>query len=316
MKTSESLEALRRANPRANAALGDSVAATAEAVRRQVSGGAVRQTRPRRTSVRRRRVGVAAVGASLVAVAVTAAVLTGGSPGGEDAVAAITRAATVTAASAERSGRAVVRITHDGTPWAGSTIRWHDDDLAVFQDSPTRSGKAGSPLLLVDGMMYGIDPRDGVWVVLGSPKSIDAGSGTTPGEYLAAVREDVGGGTLHRLTTAMSGLTTSSRAGGSTVYSGTVPAALVAREAGFKEGRPIRLLPFGYVAHGEAADPSAPLEATVTIGADGIVREVSVSWGADGSAWRYSVAYDGLGRTAPLTRPANARPLRERRAGS
>ncbi|NUT56535.1 MAG: hypothetical protein HOQ03_11220 [Thermoleophilia bacterium] len=35
-------------------------------------------------------------------------------------------------------------------------------------------------------------------------ESIDPGSGTTPAEYLVAVREDVGGATLRRLTWAYS----------------------------------------------------------------------------------------------------------------
>jgi hypothetical protein len=72
------------------------------------------------------------------------------------------------AAAAERSGTAVVRITHDHRAWAGTTIRWHDQDLAVSQDAPRRPGRAGSELLVVDGTMYGIDP-DGRWVVLGDP---------------------------------------------------------------------------------------------------------------------------------------------------
>ena len=57
--------------------------------------------------------------------------------------------------------------------------------------------------------MYGNDPADGGWVEMGSPKSVDPDSGTTPDEYLAAVREDVGGVTLRRITDGMSGLTAS-----------------------------------------------------------------------------------------------------------
>ena len=61
--------------------------------------------------------------------------------------------------------------------------------------------------------------------------------------------------TLRRITGGMNGLTTRRLDDGSTVYSGTVAAGLIARETGFKEGQPIRVLPFGYVAHDEAADP-------------------------------------------------------------
>ena len=127
--------------------------------------------------------------------------------------------------------------------------------MAPPRDVPKRPGKAGSRFLLVDGTMYGVDPDDGGWVVLGSPDSIDPDSGTTPDEYLAAVREDVGGATLRRITDGMTGLTTRQLDDGSTVYSGTVAAGLIARETGFKEGESIRVLPFGYVAHDEAAIP-------------------------------------------------------------
>jgi hypothetical protein len=46
---------------------------------------------------------------------------------------------------------------------------------------------------VVDGVLYGISPIDGRWVRLGSPERIDPRTGTTPDEYLDAVREDVGG---------------------------------------------------------------------------------------------------------------------------
>jgi hypothetical protein len=85
----------------------------------------------------------------------------------------------------------------------------------------------------------------------------DPGTGTTPTEYLDAVREDVGGTTLRRITDAMScGLTTTPRADDSTVYGGAVAAGVIARDTDFKEGQARRVLPFGYVAHDEAADPA------------------------------------------------------------
>jgi hypothetical protein len=158
--------------------------------------------------------------------------------------------------------------------------------------------------------MYGLDPEDGGWVVLGSPDGFDPDSGTTPDEYLAAVQEDVGGATLRRITDGMTGLTTRRLDDGSTVYSGTVAAGLIARETGFKEGQSLRVLPFGYVAHDEAANPAAPLQAAVTVGADGIFREIAVTWGAGASQWVYKVTYSGLGTTPAPTAPANAEPLR------
>lgn len=307
---SESLRALHRANPRTRTGFQASVDAAAEAVRaRIVSNGTPENAH--RSRPRRRLMGVSLAGAGLAAAA-AAAFLTLGSPGGgsgvENAAAAVRKAATVSAASAERSGIAVVRITHSGELWAGRAVRWHDGDLALSNQDPGRQGKAGSGMLLVGGTMFGIDPRDGGWVELGPPDSIDPGSGTTPAEYLTAVREDVGGETLRRITDAVTGPTKRRLGDGSTVYSGSVAAGLIARKTSFKEGQAIRVLPFGYVAHDEAANPATLLETAVTVGPDGLVREIAVTWGS----WRYTVKYSSLGTAPALVAPANARPLRER----
>jgi hypothetical protein len=292
---SESIEALRRANPRASAGFSELVEAAAQVVRAQ---SVATEPRVARLSSRRRLVRLSAAGTAVAVAAAVAVFLTVGGPasgpGVENATAAVKNAATLSAASAERSGTAVVRITHDGELWASSTIRWHDDDLAV-----------GSEQLVVGGTFYGIDPRDGGWIDEGSPTSIDPDSGTTPAEYLAAVREDVGGSTLSRITEGMTGLTTRRLDDGSIVYSGAVAAGLIARETGFKEGQPIRVLPFGYVAHDEAADPASSLETAVTVGVDGIVREIAATWGT----WSYTVAYSELGTTPALVAPKNARSL-------
>jgi hypothetical protein len=303
MSTSESLEALRRSNPRSTAGFAQSV----NAVRAQI---AITEAAPRQPA-RRRRAGLvrlAAVGVALtVAVGVAAVTVRspGGGPGVEDAAAVVRKAATVTAAAAERSGTAVVRITHDGELWAGSTIRWHGDDLSVRSDEPDRAGKVGRKLLVVGGTVYGRDPGTGEWWAQGSPANIDPESGTTPAEYLAAVREDVGGVTLSRLARSVTGFSTSRVDGGSTVYRGKVAAGSVARETGFKEGQAIRVFPFGYVAHDEAADPDALLDTALTVGADGVVREIALSWGA----WTYTVSYTRLGSTAAPVAPKNARDL-------
>jgi hypothetical protein len=308
MSMPESFEALRRANPRGKAGSAQEVEAAAGAVHAAIATAAA-PVQPR-SRPRRRLVGISAAGATLAAAAAVVAFFTVGSPGVETADAAFKRAATVTAASAERSGTAVVRINHNGKVWAGSTISWHGEDMAVSQDAPDRFGKIGSTTLVVDGVMYGIE--DGRWTELGSTKSIDPDSGTTPDETLAAVREDVGGATLRRITRGMTGLTTRELADGSTVYSGSVAAGLIARESGFKEGQAIRVFPFGYVAHDQAADPTALLDTAVTVGPEGIVRELAVTWGT----WTYTVTYRKLGATGALQAPQNpARPLRERLRG-
>lgn len=326
MNTTESFEALRRANPRARTGFAEAVETTVDMVHARVVTAVAADagmepvarapgaghSRPRRGLVR-----AGAVGASLAVAAAMAAVLAVGSPVGgpevANAAAAVRKAATVTAASAGDSGTAVLRITRNGELWAGTTVRWHDGDVSIARDGSRRPGKAGSRFLVVDGTLYGVDPADGGWVVLGNPERLDPDSGTTPGEYLAAVRADVGGATLRRITDAMTGLTTRRLGDGSAVYRGTVAAGAIARESAVKEGRPVRVLPFGHVAHDDAADPAAPLDTEVTVAADGIIRELTVSWGAGATAWTYRLAYRDLGETPDLVAPADARPLRRPR---
>ena len=298
-----SLEALRRANPRSRPWFAEAVEAAAVATAAITATPAPTRARPRRPYGR---IALAASLAAATAVAIAVVAGSSSGPGVESASAAVKKAATLTAASAEQSGTAVVRMTHDGEAWAGSTITWNGDDLSVRQDMPERAGRPGSRMLLVGGTVYGIDPEEGGWVELGPPSSIDADSGTTPAEYLAATHDDVNGTTLRRITDGMSGLTMTELADGSRVYRGTVPAAAVAPETGFKEGETIRVLPFGYVANGAAKDPSTPLDAAVTVGADGIVRSISVRWGT----WTYDVAYSELGSTPAPSAPANAKPLK------
>ena len=302
----ESLHALRRANPRGGDGFNELVESVSATVRERIaSGAAPRISRPRH---RLRRVSLA--GAALAAVASVVALSTVGWPGGnggvQNAAAAVRKAATLTSASAERSGIAVVGVTHDDQLWAGATLRWHGDDLSVSQDTPGRDGRPGSALLVVRGTMYGVE--DGQWFVLGPSNSVDPDSGTTPDEYLLGVRKDLGGATLRRVVDGMTGLTTNQRADGSVVYRGLVPAGVIASETGFKEGHSIRVLPFGYVAHGAAVDPSAPLDVAVTV-RDGVVRELAVSWAP---GWTYTVAYSGLGATSAPEAPANAKPPKRR----
>ena len=306
MSMPESFEALRRANPRTEAGFAESVEATAGAVRDVIA--TARDSAPSQSRPGRRLLGLSAAGGVVAAAIAVIAFVTVGSSGVQSASAAFAKATALTAASAERSGTAEIRMTHDGEVWAERTIRWNGDDLALSGDSRWRLRRPGTDMLVVDGLMYGIDV-DGKWVVLGSPKSIDPESGTTPDEYLAAVRQDVGGATLRRITNGMTGLTTRTLEDGSTVYSGAVAAGLIARESGFKEGEAIRVLPFGYVAHDEAADPANALQANVTVGPEGVVREIAVTWGT----WMYTVTYSKLGETAAPKEPANPRNLLQER---
>ena len=92
------------------------------------------------------------------------------------------------------------------------------------------------------------------------------------------------------------------RADGTTIYTGREAAGVLTRNP--DTGERIRVLPFGFVAQGKAADPAALLNVALTVGADGIIQRIAVDWGTGASAWTFTVAYSHLGRTAPLAAPA------------
>ena len=288
MSTPESILALRRANPRNGAGFAESVEAAARVVRTEVAGAVGVTASPRRS--RRRVVGLSAVGVAAAAAIALVAYSTIGSSGVPDARAAFKHAAALTAASARQSGTAVVRISRDGSPWAGTTIRWNGKDFSLDNQLPGQNGRP-ERLRVVDGAVITID--NGHWFMVGEQRKPYPGGGAPSGDFLSGVREAVGGETLRRITESMSGLTTRTLADGSTQYAGSVPAEVFGSQSESKVGQTIRVLPFGFVVHDDAANPAAPLDTSVTVGPDGIVREIVVDW----DTWVFDVTYSDFGAT-------------------
>jgi hypothetical protein len=308
MNGTDSLDALRRANPRHKPGFARmAVDLTRAAGNPRLPMVDLSRGRPPRLPRGRRlrpAIGVPAAAALIPLVVATVLVL--GSPNGSQRVspaAAIEQAVSVSAGAAEQSGTVAIEVTQDGNPWGARTVRWNGPDLSITSEDPGRVGRAD--LIVVDGILYGPNPEaeDG-WLELGSPASIDPDSGTTPDEYLAAVRADAGGDTFRRITEAMTDLTASPGDNGSVVYSGNVPAEVLAPETGTKEGMPIRVLPYGYVAHDDASNPAAPVEMRITVGADDAIQEIHATWGG-ASSWSYRLSFSGLGSTPAPTVPDN-----------
>ena len=307
MSTSKPFQAMRRANPRTKPGFAGSVEATRDAVRAQIATEVVdlpepepsrRRLVPRGALLRVSVGGLALAGAGLVAFVIFGS---SGGAGVPDAGAAVRKAASLTAASAESSGTAVIRVKHNSELRSGSTIRWHDGNLAVSNDGPG-PGRPGSAFLVVDGVLYTADADDDGWVVLGAPEKI-TGDAPTTRDDIAAVRDDIGGANLRRMIDGLTDLTTTKLKDGSTVYRGTLPGSRASRD----DAKRTSVLPFDYEAEGETADPSAPLDVAITVGPDGLVREDVVQWGTGGSVWTYAVTYTRLGKTSALPAPTNAR---------
>jgi hypothetical protein len=94
MNTSQSIEALQRTNPRGKEGFAESVEAAADAVRTRVATPAA--VSERRTSFPRRRFMGVVCAALVLATAAVTALWAIGSPGAEDATAAVKKAATLT----------------------------------------------------------------------------------------------------------------------------------------------------------------------------------------------------------------------------
>ncbi|HKA84515.1 MAG TPA: hypothetical protein VKD21_11660 [Acidimicrobiales bacterium] len=312
MNGTDSLDALRRANPRHKPGFAqEATELTRHAGNPRPPTVDLARGRPLRLPrAWRLRPAIGVPAAAAVIAMVVATVLVLGSPNGSPQVspaAAIEQAVTVSAQAAEQSGTASIEVTEDGNAWGARTVRWNGSDISVTNEDPGRAGRAD--LLVVDGTLYGPDPEsEGGWFELGSPANIDPDSGTTPDEYLAAVRADAGGDTFRRITGAMTGLATSPGDDGSVVYSGTVPAGVLAPETGTKDGEPIRVLPYGYVAHDDASRPDAPVVVRITVGADEAIQEIHATWGG-ASSWSYRISFSDLGSTPAPTVPDNVRSL-------
>ena len=217
MTPTHSLDALRRANPchRPDFAenIGDLTRKAATLTSLETSETTEsRGPSPKPAFRRWPAIGIPAV-ATVVALVVTFIAV--GSPVGPLAVSpaeAMQQAVIASASAAESSGTVVLEITQNGDLWVGRTLRWNGTDLSISPNETSPAGKGG--LLVVDGIMYGPNPEvaDG-WIEMGSPDSVDPDSGTTPGEYLAAIGEDVGGATMQRITGEMTDVTTQSDRG-------------------------------------------------------------------------------------------------------
>ena len=150
-------------------------------------------------------------------------------------------------------------------------------------------------LLFVDRLLF--TKADGRWTI------VDKGglSGYIYQRYVGPALQSMSPSMFRRITRGMQDLKIHRGRDGATVYTGREAAGVLTRDPG--TGERIRVLPFGFIAHGKAANPASLLNVALTVGSDGIIRRIAVDWGAGTSAWTYTVAYSNMGRTAPITAP-------------
>jgi hypothetical protein len=335
-RTADALEMLRQSNPRNNPGFSD-LLSEHDGIKEQikadgwVEAGSSAEARPALTSSgsrathssarpRRRTLGLSATALVVVAAGVVAAfMLLGG--GNADltvtpalAAEAVKKAAVDTSAAAE-SGTIDTVLLIDGEAQVANTVSWNGDDLSlVVQNDEQRQ------LRYVDGLYYetygysvGVAPGDkahlGEWIHC---TDYDNGGGGTPGvraneeanptQWLAAARTDLAGSGLVALVTGASGYTQSANADGSTTYAGTTTVAAIESQDWSLNGLPMASQPSFKV-----LDTSTPVAMRVTVGAEGLIRELKLDWTLDlpgeASVWSYKSTYSELGSAPAIEAP-------------
>jgi len=255
---------------------------------------------------RRPRRGFALASAVVAAVALVALITTlwpatGG--GVQNAYAAVERAGTATAAAARRSGTVIVLITHDGRTWASESVRWNGGSASV---SGTGVGSPGD-LLFVDGVLF--TRTDGGWTIVNK----DGLSSYMVQRYVGPALKGMSSSTFRRIVGGIHDLRIQHGQDGTTIYSGREAAAVITSDP--HTGERIRVLPFGFVAHGAAANPASILDISLTVGSDGIIQRIVATWGTGASAWGFTVEYAHLGATPAITAPNGLHTLTHLKAG-
>jgi hypothetical protein len=233
-----------------------------------------------------------------------------GGGGPQDAYAAVRQAASLTATAAEQSGVATTSLTQNGSPVLTSTFSWNGSDLSLVTDS-----NGSDEIRYVDGIVYERATADGQWQKLGSvdlqpvqgshgledgPQSALGnawGAIGRAGQVRQQIFRDLGGlsgKAAQMVGSVLKGLTQVENADGSRTYSGPGWAAELLHEFGFPSS--VRLA---------GADTDTPMTVQLTVGTDGIIRELKGTFGAN-NEWTYVAEYTQLGSAPTVTAPQGA----------
>ena len=314
MRTDTSLHALRDASPRNQPGFDDWIDSF-DALRTQIPATPVPAQRPlpKPYSRHRRVVGLAVTVVAAVAVvgAVVGLALTAASPPSADAAARRALAAT----AAAPSGTMTTTVLHAGVTHTIDAARWNGSDIAFSPGiGPIRQ------LLLIGGGLY-VQTSAGTW--LHYAKASDVGPKPLGG-LVQLAHDNIEGTSPQQILALAIHVQKTARSDGTTVYTGTIPSssldpglvpgndAITSMILGaqkrtdmiFGAGRNEGDAPGGY---------QNDLQLQMSVGGDGLVKEVSVSFQRQGTGspavdgtYRWSVTYSQLGSTPPITAPASS----------
>jgi hypothetical protein len=231
---------------------------------------------------------VAAVAAGAAAIVLGLA-LTAASPLSADAAAKKALAATAAASSGTITGT----VTHDGSAYTLDTTQWNGDSITVTRGDRTDLGP-NQAVKLIDGGAY-VQQADGSWLHYAS----ESGVGPKVGPQVELAHNNVAGTTGDQILSLATGLTHTSQPDGTTLYTGTIPSLNADRGEPPTDDTILRII-------SDLRTGSDPIGLHMTVGPDGLVRQISLTSSDGTSTW--TVTYSKLGTTPPITPPATSTP--------
>jgi hypothetical protein len=300
--TDTSLHALRDASPRNQPGFDEWIDGF-DSLRTQIPATPFPAHRPlpKPDSRHRRVVGLAVTVATAVAVVgvVVGLALTAASP--PSASAAARRALAATAAAP--SGTMTTTVLHAGVTHTIDAARWNGSDIAFS------TGFGPIPqVLLIGGGMY-VQTSDGTWLHYATASDV----GPKPLGGLAQLAHDnIAGTTPQQILALATHVQKTTQSDGTTVYTGTIPNssldpaiapgndAITSMILGAQKRTDLM---FG--GGSNEGDVQNDLQFEMSVGGDGLVRQVSVTFQQTGT-YTWSVTYSQLGNTPAITPPASS----------
>jgi hypothetical protein len=251
---------------------------------------------------------------TLSVAAATAAIVLGltlsaASPSGASAAAARALAAT----AAAPSGTMTTTVLHGGVTRTIDATRWNGRDIAFstgFDQFPQ--------LLLVGGGMY-VQTSDGTWLHYADASNVEP---KPLGGLEQLAQDTIAGTTAQQVLALATQVQKSVQSDGTTVYTGTIPSSSI--NAGNDPGNnAIMSMILGAQKRTDAmfgaGKGDAPggqlngLQLQMSVGADGLAKQVSVSFQRQGTGsatvdgtYTWTITYSQLGSTPPITAPTTS----------
>jgi hypothetical protein len=248
-----------------------------------------------------------------VLAAATAAIVLGltvsaASP--SSAFAAARRALAATAAAP--SGTLATTVLHAGVTQTTDVARWNGSDIAFTPgDGPIQQ------LLLIGGGMY-VQTSEGAWLHYADASNV----GPKPlGGLMQLAQDNIAGVATQQILALATNVQRTAQPDGTTLYTGTIPSNSL-NPATVPGNDAITNMILGAqkrtdMMFGAGADATgnqqSDLQLQMSVGGDGLVRQVSVTFQKEGTGspaadgtYTWSVTYNQLGNTPPITPPPNS----------